>query len=197
MVSTKSATAVMQAEATILAALEEHGSRMTWPRRQLARTLARRTGSFSAEEIVAGLPGLGRATVYRTLRLLVEAGVLCKAAMPDGSPRYSLDDAHHHHHLVCVVCERIEEFRHPAVERMLRTMNDHIGSELIGHRLELYYRCAACRESGQGGTEIHTHGTHVHAPLEFNGDRCERLRGPPDRRHNLAGLWTSAETASV
>lgn len=187
----------MQTESNILAALEEHGSRMTWPRRQLARTLARRTDSFSAEEIVAGLPGLGRATVYRTLRMLVEAGVLCKAAMPDGSPRYSLDDAHHHHHLVCVVCERIDEFRHPAVERMLRAMNDHIGSELIGHRLELYYRCAACREAGQGGLDIPTHETHVHAPLEFNGGRRERLRGPPDGRHNLAGLWRSAETALV
>lgn len=187
----------MQAESTILAALEEHGTRMTWPRRQMARTLARRTDSFSAEEIVASLPGLGRATVYRTLRLLVEAGVLCKAAMPDGSPRYSLDDAHHHHHLVCVVCERIDEFRHPAVERMLRAMNDDIGSELIGHRLELYYRCPACRESDQGGADIHTHVTRVHAPLEFDGGRCERLRGPPNGPHNLAGLWTSAETASV
>ncbi len=196
-VSTKSANAVTKAEYNILAAFEEYGSRMTWPRRQMAAMLARRTDSFSAEEIVAGLPGLGRATVYRTLRLLVEAGVLCKATMPDGSPRYSLDDAHHHHHLVCVVCERIDEFRHPAVERMLRAMNDHIGSELIGHRLELYHRCAACRESSQGSADIPTHVTHVRAPREFDGGRHDRLRGPPDGPHNLAGLWTSAETAPV
>ncbi len=162
-VSTKSASAVTQAESNILAALEEHGSRMTWPRRELAAMLARRTDSFSAEEIVAGLPGLGRATIYRTLRLLVEVGILCKTAMPDGSPRYSLDDAHHHHHLVCVACGRIDEFRHPAVERMLRAMKAHVGSDLVGHRLELYHRCAACRESGQGGADIHMHGTHVHA----------------------------------
>lgn len=160
--STKPASAVMQTESNILAALEEHASRMTWPRRQLARMLARQTGSFSAEEIVAGLPTLGRATVYRTLRLLGEAGVVCKTTMPDGSPRYSLDDAHHHHHLVCVACERIDEFRHPAIERMLRAMKAHIGSELVGHRLELYHRCDGCRESGQGGADIHTHGTHVH-----------------------------------
>ena len=152
----------MQTESNILAALEEHGSRMTWPRRQLARMLARQTGSFSAEEIVAGLPTLGRATVYRTLRLLGEAGVLCKTAMPDGSPRYSLDDAHHHHHLVCVDCERIDEFRHPAIERMLRAMRAHVGSELIGHRLELYHRCAVCQESGQSSEHIHVRGTRVH-----------------------------------
>ena len=143
----------MQAESTILAALEEHGSRMTWPRRQLARMLARRTGSFSAEEIVAGLPTLGRATVYRTLRLLGEAGVVCRTTMPDGSPRYSLDNAHHHHHLICVCCGSVDEFRHPSIERVLHDMKDHVGSELVGHRLELYHRCAICRgeRPGRGG----------------------------------------------
>ena len=162
--STKSTSEIMQAESNILAALEERGSRMTWPRRQLAAALARRSDSFSAEEIVAALPNLGRATVYRTLRLLGEAGVLCKATMPDGSPRYSLDDTHHHHHhLVCVGCERIEEFRHPSIERMLRAMKAQAGSEFVGHRLELYHRCADCRESGQSGEEVRTHGTYVHA----------------------------------
>ena len=159
----QTANSVAQAESNILAVLEEHCSRMTWPRRQFATMLARRTDSFSAEEIVAGLPALGRATVYRTLRLLVEAGILCKTAMPDGSPRYSLDDARHHHHLVCVDCGRIDEFRHPTVERMLRAMKTHVGSELIGHRLELYHRCAACRESGQASADIHMHGAHMHA----------------------------------
>ena len=116
----ESASTVAQNEANILGALEEQGNRMTWPRRELAATLARRADSFSAEEIVAEVPGLGRATIYRTLRLLVESGVLCKAVMPNGSPRYSLDDAfHHHHHLVCVSCGRIDEFRHPAVERVI------------------------------------------------------------------------------
>ena len=154
---------VAQTESNILAVLEEFGSRMTWPRRQLAAMLARRRDSFSAEEIVAGMPALGRATIYRTLRLLVEAGILCKTALPDGSPRYSLDGAHHHHHLVCVDCGRIDEFRHPPVERMLRAMKTHVGSELIGHRLELYHRCAACRESAQGSADIPMHGAHVHA----------------------------------
>ena len=46
---------------------------------------------------------------------------------------------------------------------MLRAMNAHIGTELVGHRLELYHRCDVCRESGQGGEDIHMHGTHVHA----------------------------------
>ena len=158
----RAADAAAQTESNILAVLEEHGSRMTWPRRQLAAMLARQRESFSAEEIVAGLPGLGPATVYRTLRLLVEAGILCKTALPDGSPRYSLDGAHHHHHLVCVDCGRIDEFRHPPVERVLRAMKTHVGSELIGHRLDLYHHCGACRESAQGRAAIHMHGAHAH-----------------------------------
>lgn len=165
MVSKKPSSVVMQAESNILAAFEEHGSRMTWSRRKLARTLARRTGSFSAEEIVAALPDLGRATVYRALRLLGEAGVLCKTTMPDGTPRYSLDCAHpyHHHHLVCVTCGRVDEFRHPSVERMLRAMKAPAGSELLGHRLELYHRCTACRESYPGSPGIPVRGIHAHA----------------------------------
>ena len=161
MITGKPTTAAAQTESNILAALEEHGSRMTLPRRELAALLARRTDSFSAEEIVMESPALGRATIYRTLRLLVEVGILCKTAMPDGSPRYSLDDAHHHHHLVCVSCGRIDEFRHPAVERMLRAMKNHVDTELVGHRLELYHRCSACNESGQGA-DMHMHGSHMH-----------------------------------
>ena len=140
-----------QTDADLLAALEERGCRITRPRRTLAAFIADRRGAFSAEEASAALRGMGRATVYRTLRLLVDAGALCKTVMPDGAPRYSLDGVrHHHHHLVCVVCGRVVEFRHPAVERMLRAMRAEIDGELVGHRLELYHRCRACTPAGAG-----------------------------------------------
>ena len=71
--------------------LKSLGRRTTAPRRQVARLLASKRGAFSAESINAELPDVGRATVYRTIRLLAEAGVLCKALLPDGSPRYSID----------------------------------------------------------------------------------------------------------
>lgn len=138
-----------QTDADLLAALEEQGCRITQPRRAIAAFIAGQRGAFSAEEVNTALPRMGRATVYRTLKLLVDSGALCKAVMPDGSPRYSLDDVrHHHHHLVCVACGRIGEFRHPAVERMLRAMRNEIDGELVGHRLELYRRCSACSEAG-------------------------------------------------
>ena len=91
--TTATGQAASQAELNILAALEENGSRMTFPRRELAAVLGRWTGSFTAEEIVARMPNLGRATIYRTVRLLVDVGVLCKTALLDGSLRYG---AHPH-----------------------------------------------------------------------------------------------------
>ena len=141
--------------------MQEHGNGKTAPRRELAAMLAQRTGSFTAKEIIAGQPDLSRATIYRTLRLLVQVGILCKTAMPDGPPRYSLHDLRHHH-LICVSCGRIDEFRDPAVERMLHAIKDCIGSELIGHRLEFYYRCNACRKEGRG-VNVHMRGpSHLH-----------------------------------
>ena len=139
------AYAISQTESLILATLEEHGSRMTFPRRELAALIARWGGSFTAEEIIARTPILGRATVYRTLRLFVDIGILCKTGLMDGSPRYSLDGPRHHHHLVCVSCARIDEFRHPSVERMLRALAGQVAG-ITGHRLELYHRCRRCAE---------------------------------------------------
>ena len=160
--TTTTAGSASHTQASILAALEEHGNRITLPRRELTAVLARWTGSFTAEEIIARMPTLGRATVFRTLRLFVNIGILCRTELPDGSPRYSLDGMHHHHHLVCVACGRIDEFRHPSVERMLRIMAGQIG-EIIGHRLELYHRCQGCMESEREVQRDHVHGAALHA----------------------------------
>ena len=129
--------------------LEDLGYRMTPPRRRLASLLNAKSGSFSAEAISEELPTVGRATVYRTLKLLVDAGVLCKTALPDGAPRYSFDDARHHHHVICARCGRVEEFRKPVVERLLREMAKEVGGAIVGHRVELYVTCAQCLSQAQ------------------------------------------------
>ena len=130
----------------LLVTLEDQGYRLTGPRRLVAGLLAQKDGVFSLEKVCAELPMVGRATVYRTVRLLLEAGVLCKTSLPDGAPRYSTDHAHHHHHIICTKCGRVEEFRHASVERMLRLMAPEVVGELVGHRIELYITCQACLE---------------------------------------------------
>jgi Fur family ferric uptake transcriptional regulator len=128
----------------LLAALEDQGQRMTGQRMLLARHLESKEDAFSAEQITADLPGVGRATIYRTLKILVDAGALCKTQMPDGSPRYKRDDPVHHHHVVCTTCGKVGEFRHAAVERMLRAMQNDVSGTVVGHRLEIFITCDEC-----------------------------------------------------
>ena len=62
----------------LMDALEERGYRDTAPRRTVARAIAEKERHFAAEELREQLPGIGRATVYRSLKILVEAGALCR-----------------------------------------------------------------------------------------------------------------------
>ena len=126
------------------AILEGLGYRLTGPRRKVARLVASKDGAFSAESINDDLPGVGRATVYRTLKLLSEAGILCKTSLPDGASRYSFDDAQHHHHVICTSCGTVGEFRKPALERVLREVANAVDGRVLGHRVELYVTCTDC-----------------------------------------------------
>lgn len=126
------------------AALEDAGCRVTGPRLRLVDHLTDRASSFTAAEVSMAVPDVGRATVYRTIKLLLDAGALCKMTLPNGTPRYSVAETHHHHHLVCVSCGRIQEFRHAAVERLVRGLKAAVPGRLVGHRIELYMTCQNC-----------------------------------------------------
>ena len=128
----------------LLAILEDRGYRATGSRRDVVNLLAKKLVGFSAEEISSELPGVGRATVYRTIRLLLEAGVICKLALLDGAPKYSLARVEHHHHTVCVKCGTVGEFRAVTIERLLRAIGDDISGEIEGHRIEFYITCQEC-----------------------------------------------------
>ncbi len=131
-------------EPDLLATLEDNGYRVTTPRRRVLGFLSRKQEGFSVEEVCAEVPGVGRATVYRTIKLLLDAGAVCKLTLPDGTPKYSLGRAQHHHHTVCVRCGSVGEFRHATVERLLRAMGAEIPGEIVGHRMELYITCPEC-----------------------------------------------------
>ena len=126
------------------AVLEDRGYRVTEPRRSVTNLLDLKEEGFSAEEICTDLPGVGRATVYRTIKLLLDAGVICKLALPDGAPKYSLARVEHHHHTVCVTCGTVGEFRDTTIERLLRTIGGDISGEIVGHRMEFYIVCREC-----------------------------------------------------
>jgi len=139
-----------QARPDLLAVLEDRGYRVTEPRRSVVELLDRKEEGFSAEEICGELPYVGRATVYRTIKLLLEAGVICKLALPNGAPKYSLARIEHHHHTVCVTCGTVSEFRDATIERFLRTIGSDISGEIVGHRMEFYIICQQCAANPEG-----------------------------------------------
>ena len=126
-------------------AIEGQGYRLTAPRLRVLESIAGRDSNFTAEEVCADVPGVGRATVFRTLKLLVERGLLCKMILHDGSPRYSFPLTGHHHHLVCVSCGAITEFQESEIEQLLSQLGVSKAGTIVGHRIEVYVVCPTCQ----------------------------------------------------
>ncbi|MCH8063099.1 MAG: transcriptional repressor [Chloroflexi bacterium] len=135
---------VRPARHDLLAVLEDNGHRVTSPRRSVISLLEDKSDGFSAEEISSELPGVGRATVYRTIKLLLEAGVICKLVLPDGGSKYSLARVEHHHHTLCIRCGTVGEFRDATIERLVRAIGEDISGEIVGHRMEFDIVCEQC-----------------------------------------------------
>ena len=131
----------------LMSVIEDMGYRITQPRRDVVKLLETKPDGFGAEEINAALPDVGRATVYRTIRLLLDIGVICKLVMRDGSTKYSLARVEHHHHLVCVRCGTVEEFLDSTIERLGRAIGAEVSGEILGHRIEFDVICKTCLDS--------------------------------------------------
>ena len=133
----------------LTATLEDRGIRITPPRRAIADLLEHKHGGFTIEALSEELPSVGRATVYRTVKLLVEAGMVCKLARIDGSHVYSVSRAgHHHHHYLCIKCGAVEEFSAEAVEQLLRAIGTGLPGQVVDHRIEMYLICDYCPSKG-------------------------------------------------
>ena len=125
-------------------ALEERGYRDTLPRRAVVHAIASKDRHFTAEELREQLPAIGRATVYRSLKLLVGAGVICRVLLEDGDLHYQLSHRGHHHHLICVECEASEDLLGCDIEDQLENLAATHDFQVSGHWLEVYGRCRQC-----------------------------------------------------
>ena len=128
----------------LLDTLEEKGHRSTSPRRSVANAIASQERHFTAEELRERLPWVGRATIYRSLKLLVEAGILCRVLLEDGNLHYQLSHRGHHHHLLCAECGTSEDLLGCDIEDLLRQVSAAHQFQLSGHWLEVYGRCRNC-----------------------------------------------------
>lgn len=124
--------------------LEDRGHRVTAPRLAVLAAAADAGDQFSADEIAQRLPHVGRATVFRALKLFVEMDVFCRVLLDDGNLRYRWSRRGHHHHLVCSECGAVEDFTGCDVSGLLSEMSRRAGFTVEGHWLEVYGRCRAC-----------------------------------------------------
>lgn len=121
------------------------GYRVTQPRRRFIEKILAFETCFSAEALHAGEPTVGRATVFRSLTVLLRAGIICQVVMEDGAIVYRVsDDGAHHHHLVCVDCDLVEEFTSDLLETTLAQAGAVRGYQVTAHRFEIYGRCGRC-----------------------------------------------------
>ena len=120
----------------------EKGMRMTDQRRIVARVLSTATDHPDVEELYrrahAEDPHISIATVYRTVRLFEEAGILDRHDFGDGRARYEASPEAHHDHLIDLETGKVVEFVDPELEALQKQIAEKLGYRLVDHRMELY-----------------------------------------------------------
>jgi Fur family ferric uptake transcriptional regulator len=120
----------------------EKGMRMTDQRRVIARVLSVATDHPDVEEVYRRAAAVDNkisiATVYRTVRLFEEAGILERHDFRDGRSRYEQVQDEHHDHLIDLQTGTVIEFHNEEIERLQQIIARELGYELVDHRLELY-----------------------------------------------------------
>lgn len=126
----------------IIARCEARGLRMTDQRRTVAQVLAESDDHPDVEELHARAaridPRISIATVYRTVKLFEESGILDKLEFGDGRARYEDAERDHHDHLIDMQSGAVIEFIDPEIEALQERIAERLGYRLVGHRLELY-----------------------------------------------------------
>lgn len=120
----------------------ERGMRMTDQRRVIARVLGEASDHPDVEEVYRRATAIDRrisiATVYRTVRLFEEAGILERHDFRDGRSRYEPVPDAHHDHLIDLDTGNVVEFHDPEIEELQRRIAERLGYRLVDHRMELY-----------------------------------------------------------
>ncbi len=132
----------MQQSIDIEALCAERGLRITEQRRVIARVLSESDDHPDVEALhrraTAIDSGISIATVYRTVRLFEEAGILDRHDFGDGRARYEAAPEAHHDHMIDVETGKVIEFVDPELESLQRVIAERLGFRLVDHRMELF-----------------------------------------------------------
>lgn len=135
--------------ATFKVFLERQGLPLTAQRSAILAEILAHGGHFEVDDLSTRLRknkiSASRATVYRTVNHLAEAGLLRKVDLNHGHTHYELDgDSNHHEHLVCEHCGQVTEFSDQTLEKRITTLARLHGFTLSNHTVQLFGRCRRC-----------------------------------------------------
>ncbi len=141
----------MLEEAKFIEFLRSAGLKVTRARREILREVFRCHGHFDADELFLKLQkrnsGVSRATVYRTLALLVTSKLVRKMKLGDGRSTYEHVLGHpHHDHLICINCNKIYEFHNPEIEQLQNKICTEYGFRMVSHTQQIFGICPDCQE---------------------------------------------------
>ena len=133
--------------------LAHKGLKSSRQRDLIVETFLRSHGHLRVEELMARVrqldAGVSQATVYRTVKLMVECGLAEARNFQDGQTRYEPGDigGAHHDHLICTACDTIVEFVDDRIEALQDHVADTHGFVVTHHRMELYGLCGPCQQA--------------------------------------------------
>ncbi len=131
--------------------MRDHGLKLTRQREEILSRFVELGKHVTVEELLHAVrqvsPGVGHATIYRTMKLFVDSGVASERHFLNGPACYEPGEHHedHHDHLICTACRTIVEFENDAIEQLQNEVATQHGFELKHHKMELYGLCPACR----------------------------------------------------
>jgi Fur family transcriptional regulator, ferric uptake regulator len=129
--------------------VRKHGLKSTRQRDRIVDVFLRSEGHLSIDELLEKVhrvdPRISSATVYRTVKLLADAGLADKRHFEDRLARYEPSSTEHHDHLICTACGRIDEFENDAIEQLQEVVARTFGYTISSHRHEIYGLCPSCR----------------------------------------------------
>lgn len=130
--------------------LEQHGLKHTKQRGLILDIFLHAKKHVTSDELYQSVraqhPAIGYTTVYRTMKLLCDAGLAEEHHFDDGVTRYEIEHEHHDH-LVCTRCGRIIEFECRSIEATQNRIAGEHGFVVLRHRHELYGHCSECRDA--------------------------------------------------
>ena len=130
--------------------LKQAGYRLTQARLTVLAVLESEHGHITSadvlEKVEAVNPSIGRASVFRTLDLFTQLGIIRPTYIDTSlTPTYVMMHGGHHHHVICTQCKRFFEFEDCGLESLTRNLEETLEIQISGHLLEFYGVCAACQ----------------------------------------------------